>query len=160
MPLTPGEMAGVGAGMQGVGSLMSAYGQYEAGQANAAILRMNAAYARTQSAQAMESGEYRAGIADLKETQIAGSQATSFAGQGVVSGAGSAGTVVQSGEAVSMAEKAMIRLNAQRQAYGYEVAASNDDFQADMAKRQGIMGAESSLISGVGSLAMTAAIFA
>ncbi len=151
-----GSHAGPIMGAQGAGSLLSAYGAYEAGQSNSAIYRFNADYARTQAEQTLQSGEYIAGVSDLKETQLAGTQAAGFAGQGVVSGAGSAGTVVDASAAMSEQDKAMERLNARRQAYGFEVAASNDDFQGDMAKRLGNMQAGASLLQGAGSIATTA----
>lgn len=148
-----GIMAG-----QGAGSLLQGYGAYEAGRSNSAIDRMNAAYARTQEAQALQSGEFMTGVQDVKEAQLAGAQASSFASQGVVAGAGTAGQVVKASEAMSEENKAMIRVNASRQAYGFETTANNDEFQADMAKRAGDLGAVSSVISGASSMAFTAAM--
>ena len=150
--------AGAIVGMQGAGMLLGAYGQYQAGQANSAILRMNAAYARQQEAQALEAGEYQAGVRDLKETQLAGEQASSFATQGVVAGAGTAGSVVTAGEAMSQADEAMIRVNARRQAFGLESQALSDEFQAKMAKQGAGWGAATSVVSGAGQMGMTYAM--
>lgn len=141
---------------QAGGGIMSAYGTYEAGQANAAILRTNAQFERTKAQQTLEAGEYQAGVIDERSTQLAGKQAVSFASQGVVAGAGSAATIVTASEAVSDQDKAMARLNARRQAYGYNIAAANDEFQADMAKRTANMQAAGTLLSTAGQVGMTA----
>ncbi len=153
-----GSAAGGIAALQGSGAAIGAYGQYQSGQSNSAILRLNADYARTQAAQVLESGEFQAGVSDLKESQLAGAQASSYAGQGVVAGAGSAGTTVASSEAMSDAQKNMIRLNASRQAYGFQTTAENDEFQANLAKRQGNLGAISSVLGGAGQIAFTSAM--
>lgn len=145
-------------GLQVAGSMMSAYGAYQSGHANAAILRMNAEYARTQAAEARQAGEYQAGIVDIKEAGMAGAEASSFAGQGVVAGAGSAASVVTTSAAVSEADKAMLRLNASRQAYGFEMQATNDQFQADMAIRGASWGAATSVVQGAGQAAFTGAM--
>lgn len=145
-------------GLQGAGMVLGAYGNYESGQANSAIDRMNAAYARTQAAQTLEAGEFKAGVTDVKETALAGAQASSFAAQGVVAGAGSAASVVEASDAMSQADKGMIRLNASRQAYGFETQAANDDFQARMARRMGDLGAVSSVVQGAGQMAFTSAM--
>ncbi len=145
-------------GLQAGGSLLSAYGNYESGQANSAIDRLNAAYARTQAAQSLEAGEFKAGVTDVRETELAGAQASSFAAQGVVAGAGTAASVVHASDAMSEADKNMIRLNASRQAYGYETTAANDEFQARMARRLGNLGAATSVMQGAGQAAFTASM--
>lgn len=150
--------AAIGMGGQGIGGLMTAWGQHEAGDANGDILRFNADYKRTLSAQTMESGEFHAGVADLKETQLAGAQASSAASQGVVVGAGSAGSVVADSLAMSESDKTMIRLNARRQAYGYNVSAESDSLAGDNAIRQGNMAAAGTVVSSAGSIGLMAAM--
>jgi len=152
------SLGGAAMGMQGIGSLMTAWGQHEAGDANGDILRFNADYKRTLSAQTMESGEFHAGLADLKETQLAGAQASSAASQGVISGAGSAGSVVADSLAMSESDKTMARLNARRQAYGYNVAAESDSLGGDNAIRQGNMAAAGTVVSSASSIGMMAAM--
>lgn len=151
-------MIGLGMGLSAFGSLTNAYASYQSGHANAAIDRLNANYDRLRSRETLENGEYRAGVLDLRSSQIAGAQATSAAGQGVVAGAGSAGMVQQSSYAGLSADSNMIRLNARREAYGYEVAASSAEYRADQAIRAGNMQAVGSVLQGAGSLATGAAM--
>ena len=145
-------------GLQAAGMGLSMYGNYQSGQTNSAIDAMNASYARTLAQQTMATGEYQAGVADIRGGLLSGQQAASYASQGVVSGAGSAATTVQASEAVTEADKAAIRLNASRQAYGYEIQASSLDFQAKMQKRMGWMGAVQAGVSGAGQMAFTSAM--
>jgi glutamine amidotransferase PdxT len=60
-----------------------------------------------------------------------------FASQGVVAGAGTAGAVLATEQATSEMDQLMIRTNARRQAFGYQVAAANNDFQANNAASRG-----------------------
>ena len=140
--------ADFGMGMQAFSAAFNAYAQWSSGQVNNAILKHKAEFARTQAAWSMEAGEYKAGLLDIHANRLAGAQASSYASQGVVAGAGSAASVVDSSAAATAQDEAMIRLNARRVAYGLEVSASNDDFNARMARRSANMGAAGSLIGG------------
>jgi hypothetical protein len=153
-----GMGAGAAMGLQGIGGLFGAYASYEAGHANGAVMRFNADYERQLAHQSMESGEFNAALTDLKGANLAGQQASSAAGQGVVAGAGSAGSNVSTSNAMSETDKMMIRLNARRQAYGHEIAAESDQTAGDNAIRQGNMGAVSSVLGSAGNIASFAAL--
>lgn len=119
------------------GGAASAYSSYTAGQDNKNILRYNATLARLQAGQAIGAGEQEAGrnLQQLRAEQAKTNVA--FASQGVVAGAGTAGAVLSSEEAVSEMDRLMIRTNARRQAFGFQTVAANDDFQANNAASRG-----------------------
>lgn len=129
-----------------LGGASQAYTSYEAGQSNSAIDQFNARNSRKQAEQSLQAGGMQAARVDTRETILRGQQTAGFAGQGVLVGAGTARSVVAGSEAVSEMDKLMIGINARRQAYGYEVAAANSDFQAHLAKVRGNEEALGSLV--------------
>lgn len=150
----PSGMTDTAMGLDALGGLFGAYGAYETGRANENIGRLNADADRLSAMETLQIGEYQAGVSDIHESLLAGAQAASFVGQGVIAGAGTAANVEQASNAMSEQDKAMIRINARRQAHGYEAAAINSDFQARMAARAGRLGAASSILNAGGSIAM------
>jgi hypothetical protein len=130
-----------------IGGASQANSSYQAGKTNAAIDRYNAANARIQEQQAIEAGSAAKNQVAIKGSLLQGAQTAGFAGQGVVATAGTARQVVATGEAVSAMDQMMIGINARRQAFGYQVQASNADFQATLARSRGNQGAMAALIS-------------
>jgi len=143
--------------MIAAGGALGAYGSYESGKANRDIDRANAEVARMKAEQSVEAGEQQAAIQDVKGRQLEGAQRAGFAGQGVVSNAGTAGMVESSSEAMSEMDKLLIRTNARRQAWGYQSQANDYENQAEMAYKGGVTGALSSLIGAGGQVALASA---
>lgn len=154
-----GSSAGPLIALQAAGSIAGAYGSYQAGQANSRASRLTAQQYRIQAEQAIQGGEFEAGVRDLQETQTAGRLAAGSAAGGVIAGAGTEGARLASSEALSETDKNMIRLNARRQAHGFTVEAGNADYKAKMDQWSGNMGAITSLLGGAGQIAATSKMF-
>jgi hypothetical protein len=129
-----------------LGGVNQAFSSYQAGQANKSIARFNATNDRMQAEQAMQAGSTEQARAATKEQILKGAQTSAFAGQGVVTGAGTARTVVAASEAASEMDRLMIGINARRQAYGYRVRAADEMFAGREAAIQGNEAALGSLM--------------
>lgn len=150
----PSGMTDTAMGLDALGGIIGAYSSFQTGRANEKVDRLNADADRLSAMESLQIGEYQAGVNDIHESLLAGAQATSFVGQGVIAGAGTAASVAAASDAMSEQDKAMIRINARRQAHGYEAAAVSADFQGRMAARAGRLGAVGSLLNAGGSIAM------
>jgi hypothetical protein len=130
-----------GMGMSGLGGLTSAYASYTAGQYNKKVQGQNAWLAQQQADQALQRGAFDANRITGRQRLLQGAQRSAMAGQGVVAGAGTGGAVITSGEAAATSDANMIRLNAIREAYGYQVRSAGAAAAGEMAAREGTMGA-------------------
>ncbi len=146
-PSSQGSTHNYGQAMTLVGGTMAAYGEYEAGKENQATARWNAEQARIQATQAIQAGDYAISEREARERYIEGGTRASFAGQGVVVGAGTSAAVLRNEANVSAMDKMMIGLNARRQAYGHQVMAIDQERRGDAAMRKGEMEAASTLLS-------------
>ena len=146
-----------------IGAMGSAYqGQaqanmytYQAGvaQLNTTIEKQNADYARA-------SGEVEAQQSGMKTRFQVGSERAAQGGSGLDVNTGSPLAVRESTQEVGAEDTAIVRSNAARRAYGYEVEAAQSTAQAGLdlmsattAKTAGNIGAVSSLLGGAGSVA-------
>lgn len=147
-----GVTSAAGAVMGGIGASNAYSYKAQVAQNNAKIARQNADYA------AMEGG---------KQAEMQGRQAQFQMGK-IISGQAASGVDVNSGTALAIREgqalvnrenQMMIRSNASRKAYGYNVEAMNFEAQAamdeqagDNAMTAGVIGGGSSLIGGAASV--------
>lgn len=149
----------LGGATSAVGSIMGGQSQasmynYQAGIAlmNQQIMKQNADYATA-------AGEVTAQESGMKtRTQMGQTIAQQGAG-GLAVGSGSNARVVSSELALGQEDQALIRSNAARQAYGYEVEATKfgaqaqvDQLAASKSKTAGYLGAFSSLLGAAGSV--------
>lgn len=146
MAAIPLIIAGVGAGISAIGQWKAGTAAKEAGQAQRAasekqaqILDYNAHVADVQAQDAVDRGaqeesKFRQGVKAL-----VGSQRAGFAGVGVDVGYGSAVDV--QGDAAYLAEQdaAVIRQNAQREAWGYKVQGVELRKRAEVTRMEGVM---------------------
>lgn len=159
--------AGVGLVSSVFGAITGAQGAEAAGQAqqktdlflnqqsfyNAAVAEQNAAYSRDQGE--LSAGRYGIG-ASTRMGQIKAAQASS----GLDVNSGSAAQIQKSQQLVSDIDMNQIRSNAAKTAYNFDVEAVQDKNQGQLyamaganAAAAGQINAESSLISGAGSVA-------
>lgn len=124
---------GAAMGITAAGALSSIVAQNRAGVLNSRAAEFNADYERTRANQAVNAGEYSANVRAGQERKTEGAINAAAAGQGVVAGSGSAGHALATSEAASAADQMAIRTNAMRQAYGFEVSASEQDQRARLA---------------------------
>jgi hypothetical protein len=122
-----------GAVATGVGGLATAYATYESGRAQKRLAAFNARYAKMQSEQALQAGEFAANRVAEHTRQVEAAGRAAAAGSGVVAGAGSQRYIAASNEAAGAMDQLMIDLNARRQAYGYQVKAQADTIEGRMA---------------------------
>lgn len=128
---------------------------YQAGVAkiNANIAKQNADYSRAV-------GEQQAELSGMKTRAQIGSTKVAQAAHGIDINSGSAALVRGSEAEIGQFDQAVIRSNAAKRAYGYEVEAMNDTAQSKLytaagqgAMTQGVIGAAGSILGTAGSVA-------
>lgn len=148
-----------GGALSAFSSIMS--GNAKAAQANyqAGVAQVNATIAKQNADYATQAGEVEAQQGGMKtRAQVGQTIATQGAG-GLALGSGSQASVVQSEREVGAEDVSIIRSNAAKRAYGYQVEAMQDTSQAELfkmtatdAKTAGIIGAFSSILGTAGSV--------
>lgn len=118
------------------GGLTSAFSQFKAGETNASIARFNANLERLRSNQAIQSGDLAAAQESARQKQREGALTASLGAQGV-GPAGTAAAAAASSRNMSAMDQLVIKVNARRQAAGFEARAASDEIQADQEARQG-----------------------
>jgi len=120
---------------------LSAVNQYQSGRQAAAVASANAESAEAQAQDSINRGNAAADEARRRNRQELGTQIATAAATG--SSLDIFGDTSQFGELDALTTVN----NAQREAYGYEVQASNYKAQASAAKQQGNVGAFSTLLT-------------
>jgi uncharacterized protein (DUF3084 family) len=146
-----GPMAIAGMGATALGGITGAIGSTFQGQAQAnmytyqaGVAQMNAQIAQQNAAYATAAGEVQAEQSEMAtKAQIGTTQATQGAG-GTRVNSGTNVAVVASEAEIGAQNAAIIRSNAARTAYGYEVEATQQKAQAGL----DTMGAETSVTAG------------
>lgn len=163
----PATLAGVGMAGSVAQGLLGAFGANVKGEADASAYQYQAGIARINEGIAKSNADYERHVGEIQAQQegmktaqdIGGTKATQ-AGSGVDVNKGSAAAVRDTQLEVGQYDQAMIRSNAARKAYGYEVEAVSEEAKARMAESAssnartgGKLGALTSLISAGGSVA-------
>ena len=158
-------MAIIGAGASAAGAVTGAIGSEYKGQAEsnmynyqAGVAKINADMATQDSNYALASGEVQAEQSGMRTGQEIGATRAAFGASNITGASKSA--VITSDIEVGQQQDAIIRANAAKRAYGFQVSSASDTAQAgvDVAAGQnsitaGNIGATSSIIGGVGSVA-------
>lgn len=151
--------SGAGAGLSAFGALSK--GSAEAGQMTylAAVARANKKIAEQNAAYERGVGEVKAGQYGLKSAFQRGSIEVAQAASGLDINKGSAAAVQRSQKLTSDADMGMIRNNAARLAYGYDIQAAQQEQQAGLyevgaenAKKASYINAFGSILGGVSSV--------
>ena len=145
-----GAATGVSAGLGLIGTGLSVYGTLEAARDEQAINEWNAGVADLQAADTIRRGQLDETKSRIATRGLIGSQRVALAANGVqVGDPGSTGDLLQIDSARIGEEDALtIRNNAARQAWGYQVEATNYRRQGAAAVRRGRLSAASQLLSG------------
>lgn len=126
---------------------MSAYNQYQQGKYESSVAKQNAQVAEAQADDAINRGNIEADRRRSQMRQQLGTQAATMAASGGDLSSGSSldifGDTAQYGELDALTTVN----NAQREAYGYQVQAANYKNQANAARKQGNMGALTTLLT-------------
>ena len=131
----------------GVGGGMQAYGQYQSGKFNADMANAQAGIAEQSSRDALTRGAADANTSLQQAAKAASSQRAAMAAGGVDVGSGTALDVLADTASAGAFDAAISKNNAAREAYGYQVQAAMSRAEATQARRQGNMGAVSSIMT-------------
>jgi len=146
----------VGVATLAVGAVVGAGSSLAAGRTAEKIADRNAAIGRIQAVDTLARGEEEVQFVGLQKKAIKGEQVAAFAGQNVDLGSDVVSSVSLNTDLVIESEIESIRNNAARQAWGLAVGAQNVQFGGDVAKRQGVTQAVSSLLGGTANIALAA----
>lgn len=160
-------MFGVSIAATVAGGAVSAYGQQQAGKSKqamynyqSAIATRNAEIAKQNADYAVRVGETQAQAQGMKTRFAVGSTIASRGASGLDVNRGSNARVVESVQEIGEHDASVIRSDAAKRAYGYEVEAANATAQGEVytmagedAKRAGDIGAVSTIIGTAGSVA-------
>lgn len=144
-------------GVMMAGSAISAYGQYQAQDAQLDQARNNAVMADNQASDAITRGALAEEQQLARTRQMLGTQRAAIGASGVEA-SGSAGRLLDDTAAIGAADAMTIRNNAAREAWGFRVETNNFRNQARMLKSQkrmtvltGLTGSASSGLRGYSS---------
>ena len=126
------------------GTAMSAVGSVVGGQQQAGVASANADLARQQQKDALRIGSQNEGAARTDYRKFAGSQNAAMGASGVVPSTDVLADTVGRGERNAQT----IRLNAERQAWGYAAEARMYDYKAGVEAQQGFFKAGTTLLGG------------
>jgi hypothetical protein len=135
---------------------MQAFGGYQASKARAAQDRENAHRARMLADDALQRGEEKAGIVELASSRRQASQVAGYAHANIDPTSGSAARVVSTTAMIGALDAAIVRNNAYREAWGYELTASSLDVQAKREDRAALFSLFGAVFGGAGQLAAMA----
>lgn len=146
-----------GGGIKAIGDIMSGNAQANMYNYQAGVARANAAIAKQDANYATAAGDVSAQETGLQERFKVGQTRAGF-GAGNVAGA-SVNRVVSSEIEVGQQNQGIVRANAAKRAYGYNVAAAGDiaqagadEIAASTSRTSGWVGAASTILGTVGSV--------
>lgn len=128
-----------GPGVKAAGAIMSAIGQWNEGTAGQAMYRYKAGMAQLNKQLALRNadysrkvGEVQAGESGMRGRFLGGKIAVGQAASGTDVNFGSNVDVRKSQTQIAQMDQGIIRANAARRAYGYEVEAAKDESESQM----------------------------
>lgn len=163
----PGTLAIAGMAGSAVGGLLGAFGSVYKGQAQANMYNYQAGIAQMNQQISLQNADYERNVGEvqaqesgMKTRAQVGQTEAAQAGSGLDVNRGSAAAVRSSEIEIGQQDENIIRANAARRAYGYEVEATQESAQAGLyrmaaetSQTSGDIGAATSLLSGGTSVA-------
>lgn len=141
-----------------VGAQQQARAQADAAEYQAQVARNNAIIEQQKAAAERQKGAVDAQQQDFQSRQLMGKQLAGMAASGVDVESGTATNIRQSQAELSRLDTLTTAANAERRAWGYDVAATNQQAQAGLyqmqardARRAGSLAAFSSILGGITS---------
>jgi hypothetical protein len=135
--------------MSVVGGVTQGAAQKKAAYSNALTLESNATLADASQASALQQGAQQEGRIRMKGSATENSQQADYGASGVDVHSGSAADVGASTEAVSELDAQIAKNNAARQAWGFQVQATDFRRRAQYERDTGDMAEETSVLGGV-----------
>ncbi|EOA2694717.1 hypothetical protein BEH70_11645 [Citrobacter freundii] len=136
-------LAGASVALSGV----SAYNQYQQGKYSSAVAEQNAEVATAQAQDSINRGNAQADEVRRRNRQAAGTQAATMGATGADLSTGGSLDIFGDTAQFGTLDALTTVNNAQREAYGYEVQAANYKAQASASRKQGNMGAFTTLLT-------------
>lgn len=140
--------AAVAIGATLASSGLAAFSQYQTGKFVQAQERTNAAIADQQAVDAMRRGAIEEEEQRARVRAVLGAQRATMGANNVVSSSGSPLGLLADTAQFGELDALTIRNNAAREAYGYRVESMNARNRGQLARRQGSLGAASSILAG------------
>ncbi|HCN3290392.1 TPA: hypothetical protein MO682_001653 [Klebsiella pneumoniae] len=128
-------------------SAMQAYNQHQQGKYAQAVANQNADIAETQAQDAVNRGNIQAEEVRRRNRQTAGTQAATMGATGADLSSGNALDIFGDTAQFGTLDALTTVNNAQREAYGYQVQAANYQAEASSARKQGNIGAATTLLT-------------
>ena len=128
-------------------SAMQAYSQNQQAKYQSAVADQNADVAEAQAQDSINRGNAQAEEVRRRNRQAAGTQAATMGATGADLSTGNALDIFGDTAQFGTLDALTTVNNAQREAYGYQVQAANYDAQAVSARKQGNMGAMTTLLT-------------
>lgn len=162
---TAETVGGIGTGLQIAGVIGATSGAYKKSnleqtgyEFQSGVAKKNAGIARQQAEDAILRGERTENNVRQKTAQLKGNQIATMAARGLDLGVGSPLDILVGTDYMGERDALLVRDNANKEAWGYEVAAGNYDDNARMldwrAKQQSpVSDAASTLLTGIGTVA-------
>lgn len=152
------SVEGAGIALSGVGAYNKSVADKAAYDMQATVADNNAMLADAQGRDAITRGQTAEVNSRLRTRQLQGNQAAAMAANGVDLSTGSPLNILSDTELMGANDAAVIRNNALREAWGYNVQASNARSNADLLRYRAAMesparAAATSILTGVGSVA-------
>jgi hypothetical protein len=153
-PITIG-MIGIGVGALGTG--LSAFGAIQQGNYAAKMGKRQNEIAQKQAEYAMAAGEFKAGQKYKEAGQLVGQGRTAFAANNVLLEGADSSPVDWAGSmaAETAVDIAMIRSEAEMEAWGLRTAGQSALIEGQNAKQAGVMNATGSVLSGISQAALS-----
>lgn len=127
---------------------VAAYSQYQTGKYEQAVAKTNAKIAEDQAIDAQRRGAIEEEEQRARVRALLGAQRATFGANNVVSSTGTPlGLLAQTAQYGEI-DALTVRNNAAREAFGYRVDAMNSRNRGRLARRQGNLGAASTLLAG------------
>ena len=126
---------------------LSAYNQYQTGKYSAAVAERNADVAEAQAQDSINRGNAQAEEVRRRNRQVAGTQAATMGATGAELSTGNALDIFGDTAQFGTLDTLTTVNNSQREAYGYQTQSANYDAQAVSARKQGNMGAATTLLT-------------
>jgi hypothetical protein len=135
-----------------VGAGVAAAGAYEQGQYQSDVAKNNAVIQQRMADDALRRGEIEVENHQRKVAALKGEQRAAMGANGVAIDSGTSLGVLEDTAQFGALDALTIRSNAQREAFGMNMAAMNSRADADMASTAGKYNAAATLLSGAGSV--------
>lgn len=148
-----GAAAAIGSIVSLVGTGVAAYGQYQAGQAQAAAATYRSKQERMLAEDALRRGAAAEEAQRRKQAALAGRQKAVMAASNVDLGSGSPLDIIGDTAVLGELDAQTIRSNAKRESAYHTANADLSALEASSAKSAATIGAFSSVLTGVGGLA-------